>query len=130
MTLQASNKSAALNELYSRIMQIAGAMGGTASQSSVSISMPSAMVVAPRGEHVPALYVEMPNGFRVEFTPSLPLNTPFVLSVQVRRTHHGLPKNGWMFNFCPDGWRRTLAPLSDDEIRECLTPDGPMPAVY
>jgi len=39
------------------------------------------------------------------------------LSVRAVRTHAGLRKNDWTLNFGPDGWRRTQAPLLDDEIR-------------
>jgi hypothetical protein len=124
------DKSAELNELYSRVTQIAETMGGAAVQRSVRVSMVGAMVAAPRSEDVPALHVDMPDKFRVEFTPFQPLNTPFVLSVTVLRLHFGSPKNGWALYFGPDGWRRTQTPLSDEEIRECLRPEGPRPALY
>jgi hypothetical protein len=61
------NKSAALNDLYSRITRIAEAMGGAVSRSASSRSFPSAMVAVPRSEEVPALHVEMPDSFQVDF---------------------------------------------------------------
>jgi hypothetical protein len=125
-----SDKSTALNELYCRITQIAEAMGGRVFPIKSSLPFPSATVAAPRFEDVPALQVDMPNDFRVEFVPSYPLSFPSDLSMRAKRTHGGLRKNDWHFNFAQDGWRRTQAPLSDDEIRVCLTPERPSPASY
>jgi hypothetical protein len=126
----ASDKSRALNELYCRITQIAEAMGGRVFPIESSLSFPSATVADPRFEDVPALRVDMPDDFRVEFVPSYPLSFPSDLSMRAKRIHGGLRKSDWHFNFAPDGWRRTQAPLSDDEIRVCLTPEGPRPASY
>jgi len=129
MTLT-GDKSAALDELYRRITRFAEVMGGTASRTVLSVSVPVAMVSAPRSEDAPALVAEMPGNFRVDFAPSFPLSIGNALSVRAVRTHAGLRKNDWTLNFGPDGWRRTQAPLSDDEIRACLTPEGPRPAAY
>ena len=49
MTLT-GDKSAALDELYSRITRFAEVMGGTASRTVLSVSVPAAMVSAPRSE--------------------------------------------------------------------------------
>ena len=117
------DKSTALNELYSRITQIAEAMGGRVSRIKPSVSFPSAEGAAPRIEDVPALCVDMPDNFQVEFAPSYPLSLPSDLLVRAKRTHGRLRESDWHFNFAPDGWRRIHAPLSDDEIRECLTPE-------
>lgn len=131
MTQQTSgNKSVALYELYSRIMQIAEAMGGTASPHAVIRSVPGAMMAGPRGADVPALRVEMPDSFQVDFAPPYPLSTGSALSVQATSTHCGLRKTDCSFSFGPDGWRRTQAPLSDDEVRAFLAPEGPPLTVH
>jgi hypothetical protein len=122
------NKTAALDELYNRITHVAVAMSGSASRAMSSLSLPSAMVAAPRTEDAPTLHVKMPNRFEVEFTPTHPLNVGNALSVQARRTISGARKSDWMLSFGPNGWQRTQVPLSDDEIRACLTPEGPPPA--
>jgi len=128
--LTVSDKSAALGKLYDRITRVAEAMGGTASHQVLALTVPGQMTVGYQSENVTALCAEMPNSFRVDFAPSFPLSIGSALSVKARRTHAGSPKNEWGFNFGPDGWRRTHTPLSDDEIRACLTPEGPRPAVY
>jgi hypothetical protein len=130
MDTQFLQKSAALDQLYGRITEIAGAMGGTAVRILEPLSFPNAMVDTPRRENAPALHVDLPDDFRVEFAPSFPLSIGSALSVSAVRTHAGGRKTDWAFNFGADGWRRTQVPLSDDEIRACLTPEGPRPAVY
>jgi hypothetical protein len=132
MTRQASvNKSVALEELYSRITRIADELSGTASRTSPRHFLPSAVVAEPVSEAVPALRVEMPDSFQVDFAPSYPLGTPGnALSVEARRTHHGARKSDWRFNFGAAGWQRTQTALTDDEIRACLTPEGPPPAIW
>ncbi len=130
MTLTAGgDKSAALDELYGRITQIAGAMGGTTSRSLSSLAFPSAMTASPRTEDVPSLCVKMPDKFQVDFAPSNPLSIGNALSVKAARTLGVSRKSDWIFSFGPKGWQRTNTPLSDDEIRACLTPEGP-PPVY
>lgn len=131
MTQQTNDgKFAALNELYSRITRIAEAMGGTASPVVLGLSLPSAVVATPRSEDAPALGVEMPGGFQVDFAPAHPLSIGNALSVRARRTHRGGRKNDWIFTFIQDVWRYSQNPLSDEEIRKCLTPDGPPPPSY
>jgi hypothetical protein len=127
MTQQTSgNKSAALDELYSRITRIADEMRGTASRTSPRHFLPSAVVDEPVSEAVPALHVEMPDSFQVDFAPSYPLSTPGnALSVRAVRTHHGARKSDRTFIFGANGWQ-----ITDDEIRACLTPEGPQPAIY
>ncbi len=130
MDPQFLQKSAALDQLYGRITEIAGAMGGTAVRILEPVSFPNAMEDTPRRENAPALHMDMPDDFRVEFAPSFPLSIGNALSVRAVRTHGGGRKNDWTFTHSPDGWRRTQAPLSDDEIRACLKPEGPRAAVY
>lgn len=117
-----SDKTTALDELYCRITRVAEAMGSHATIMRTSVSFPCTAVAAPSVEDDPALRVEMPDDFQVEFAPSYPLSFPSTLSVRAKRTHARLRKSDWHFNLGPDGWRRTQAPLSDDEIRMCLTP--------
>lgn len=130
MTQQTDDKSAALDELYKRITRIAAEIRGVANLTIVPISVDSIRVAAPRSVDVPALHVEMPNGFRVEFTPTSPLNIPFILSVRIRQTHHGYLKSSSNLNLRENDWYATHAPLSDDEIRALLTPDELPPAIY
>lgn len=125
-----SEKLVALNALYGRIASIAAAMGGRATESSVSLSTPSVMVASPRTETTPSLVVEMPGSFRVDFAPTHPLTIGNALAVRALRTHEDQRKTDWQFNLGADGWQRTQAPLSDEEIRQCLTPEGPRPAIY
>lgn len=125
-----SDKVTSLNELYLRVTQVAEAMGGRVSPNTSSLSFPSATLAAPRVEDAPALRVEMPEDFKVEFAPSYPLSFPSNLSVRAKRTHGGRRINDWHFNLAPDGWRRTQVQLSDDEIRLCLRPEGPKPTSY
>jgi hypothetical protein len=48
------DKTAALDELYNRISQVAVAMGGSASRNPKSLSLPSTMVATPTTENAPA----------------------------------------------------------------------------
>jgi hypothetical protein len=121
-------KSTALDSLYSRIERIAYAMRGRMTRSIRERSIPSVMVAVPRSEGVPTLLAEMPDSFEVEFAPPYPLSIGNVLLLRAKRIHYRSPKTDWQFTFGPDGWRGTQAPLSDDEIRVCLTPEGPRPA--
>ena len=130
MVLTMGDKFALLNDLFNRIAQIAGAMGGDAIRDNLPVSHMNMTVAEPHSEDVPALRVEMPNGFCVEFVPSGPLSTPYVLSVNVRRTHQGFPKTGSSMNFVNDAWHMGQTALSDDQIRVWLTLDGPPPAAY
>jgi hypothetical protein len=123
-------KTVALEALYARIEGIAKAMGGTASRVSVRLSLPSAMTATPQSDDAPALVVEMPDNFGAEFAPSNALRVGNALTVRVVRTHEGLRKTDWQLNFVSNGWQRTQMQLSDDEIQECLTPDGPKPAYH
>jgi hypothetical protein len=122
------DKFAALDELFRRIGPIAEAMGGAPNVARASVLPMSATVDEQRPEVVPKLDAEMPDGFVVEFTPSGPLSTPYVLSVNVQRAHQGYAKTSSSINFLDGAWRMGQTPLSDDQIRAWLTLDGPPPA--
>ncbi len=123
-------KVVALDALYTRIADVAKAMGGTASKVSTRLALPSAMTATPQSDDAPALIVEMQDNFRTEFAPSNALRIGNALTVRVVRTHEGMRKTDWHFNLALDGWQRSQTPLSDDDIRQCLTPEGPKPAFY
>ncbi len=120
---------AALRGLYERVAEIAKGMGGKTreggSRSSRNVDVP-----LPRSEDVPALELEMPDSFHVEFAPLNPLGMGNVVSARARRTHHGGGKRDWTFNCVQGVWRIGQNPLSDEEIRRCLTPEGPRPITY
>ena len=131
MTLMNVNdKAAALGKLYNRVMRIAKEMGGTSTLRVRALTVPGQMTAAHLSENAPVLIAEMPDDFQAEFAPSFPLSIGSALSVRINRLHAGYPKNEWAFNYSPDGWRRIQALLSDEEIRACLTPEGPRPASY
>jgi hypothetical protein len=117
------DKAAALDSLYSQIEPVVEAMGGSAFRSGVGRGFPGPMVATPRSEEVPALNVEMQGEFRLEFAPRYPLSIGNAVSVHVSRSHPGVVEDDWNFNFGPSGWYRTQPPLTDDEIRTCLTPN-------
>jgi hypothetical protein len=131
MTLMTVNdKTSALGKLYERVTRIAEAMGGTASHEVWALTVPGQMTAGYQSENAPVLCAKMPDSFQADFAPSFPLSIGSALSVRAMRTHAGGRKTDWTFNFGPDGWHRTQDPLSDDEIRTCLTPEGPRPASY
>ncbi len=119
---------AALQGLYKRITEVAKSMGGTA-MNRVASRRVTVNVAIPRSDDVPALNVEMPGGFQIEFAPPNTLSGGNALSVQARRIHHGGRKNDWTFNFLQGAWLVGETNLSDEEIRRCLTSEGP-PALY
>ena len=127
MAIVSEEKSAALDLLYARISRAAEAKGGRTSPYLTAIAFASAVVAIPTTEAVNALHVEMSDGLRVELTPANPLSIGNVVSVRAVRTHAGGRKNDWTFNFVNGEWRTAQGPLSDDEIRKCLTPEGPPP---
>lgn len=123
--MASNDKSAALLSLYGSVGPIAKKMGGASTVVGVPASFKSLTLDEPLTEDVPALHVEMPDGFRVEFTPSGPLNTPYPLSVNIRRIHRGAQKNSTSTTCVNCAWRTGQSPLSDDQIRAWLTIDGP-----
>jgi hypothetical protein len=127
MAIVSEEKSAALDLLYARFSRTAEAMGGKAAPRLGAIAFRSAEVAIPQTEAVNTLLVEMPDSFQVELTPAHPLSIGNVVSVQAVRKHRGGRKTDWGFNFVNGEWRASQEPLSDEEIRKCLTPEGPPP---
>ncbi len=129
MAIASKEKTAALDLLYARVSRAAETMGGKAALHLAAIAFRSAEVAIPQTVAVNALLVEMPDNFQAELTPAHPLSIGNVVSVRAVRIHGGGRRNDWTFNFVNGEWRVTQSPLSDDEIRKCLTPEGP-PAIY
>jgi hypothetical protein len=125
--MNADDKGRALGILYDRVARVASTMNGKPYRSVEQLSLPAATVAAPHGEDVPTIRVAMPNGFEVEFCPTFPLSIGNALSVRAKRIYGGQPKKDYTFVFGPNGWTRGAGPLSDDDVRSCLTPDGPPP---
>ncbi len=123
-----NDKAAALGKLYDRVTRIAKEMGGTATHQVWALTVPGQITAAHQSENAPVLIAEMPDDFRVEFVPAFPLSIGNALSVRIKRLDAGYPKNEWAFNYSPDGWRRTQALLTEEEIRACLTAEGPRAA--
>lgn len=105
----------ALHDLYKRIAEIARSMGGTASEG-IAPRRRTIDVAEPRDASVPALFVEMPDAFHVEFAPPDVLR-PGALFVSVRRFHHRGTKDAWMLNVMQGNWQYAQKPLSDEDIR-------------
>jgi hypothetical protein len=122
------DKATALDSLYNHVARVAITMNGKPHRSVGHLSLPAAMIAEPRGEDVPTVRVTMPNAFEVELCPTFPLSAGNALSVRAKRIYRGQPKNDYTFVFGPSGWTRGAGSLSDDDIRSCLTPDGPLPA--
>lgn len=121
-------KAAALDELYSRITRIAKEMGGTASPRTSTVGFSAASVPSSRSEDAPALRVLMSDGFQVDFAPLQPLRIGNALSVRATRTTPQGRLTDWSWNLGLDGsWQGAKGPLTDKEIRDCLTPKGPPP---
>lgn len=129
MAIVSEEKIAALDLLYARFSRAAIAMGGKATPRLDAIAFRGAEAAIPQTEAVNALLMEMPDCFHVELTPAHPLSIGNVVSVRAVRKHRGGRKTDWGFNFVDGEWRAAQGALSDDEIRKCLTPEGP-PAIY
>ena len=120
-------QKAALRNLYDRTKQIAKSMSGTFMEMEVGSSLPDQMLDGPSSLGVPALRVELANGYVVDFKPALPLGFGNALTVSARGTlPSGLSKDVG-FSFVNDEWRFGGQILSDELIREYLTPKGPVP---
>jgi len=126
--MNADEKAIALGNLYDHVQRVAVRMNGRASRDVEHLALPAAMRAEPRGENVGTVCVAMPNGVEVEFCPTVPLSSGNALSVRAKRIYRGQPKSDYTFVFGPSGWTRGADPVSDDDIRSCLTPDGPIPA--
>jgi len=127
MSIMSEEKLAALDLLYARFTRVADEMNGEAIPRLGAMAFRSAEVAIPQTEAVNELLLKMPDNFHVELTPSHPLSVGNVVSVRAVRTHAGGRKNDWTFNFVKGEWRTSQEPLSNDEIRKCLTPEGPPP---
>ena len=119
----------ALRGLYECIAEVAKSMGGIVRER-VSGFRRNVDVPFPRRENILTLEVEMPDSFHVELAPSNTLGGGNVVSVRARRTHYGGLKNDWTSTFVHGVWRMGQNPLSDEDIRRCLTPEGPRPIAY
>src|SRR5580698_10362 len=121
-------KIIALDALHSHVTRVAESMGGKARRDTTLVGVPGAAIAEHRTESVPYLRVAMPRDFVVELLPSNSLSLPYALSVRVVRTHNGGRKSDWQFIHGPDGWRRSQDHLlTDEDVRKCLTPEGPPP---
>jgi hypothetical protein len=123
--------NAALETLYARVTRIAEDMKGTVTTTTESRSFEAAIVEPPKSENVRGLHVEMPGGFQVDFAPSRALGAPGnVLPVKAKRYLGGSRTDDWDSIFVQGEWQFAGKPVSDDDLRACLTPRGPKPAVY
>ncbi len=127
MSIVSEEKRAALELLYARFTRVGNEMHGETTPRLGAIAFRSAEVAMPQTEAVNELHLKMPDHFHVELAPSHPLSVGNVVSVRAVRTHAGGRKNDWNFNFVNGEWRTSREPLSNDEIRMCLTPEGPPP---
>ncbi len=126
--MNADDKATALKNLYDHVARVAVTINGKPYRAVEHLNVPAAMAAEPRGEDVPTVRVTMPNGFEVEICPTQPLSLGNALSARAKRTYRGQPKSDYTFVCGPSGWTRGAASLSDEDIRSCLTPDGPLPA--
>jgi len=121
-------QKAALRNLYGRIKQLAKIMNGTYTETELPSSLSEQMSDSPGNLSVTALHAELPNGLVVDFKPQNPLGIGNALSVNARRI---LPGSGTLtdigFSFVNGEWQSGGKTLSDEAIRECLTPRGPVP---
>ncbi len=117
-----------LRDLYERIKQIAKSMNGTSNEMEAHSSLPDQMCDGPTNLSVPTLHVDMPNGYVVDFKPSLPLGFGNAISVLARRTLPIGVLSDIGFSFVNGEWQSGGKPLPDEVIRACLMPKGPVPA--
>jgi hypothetical protein len=124
------DRIAALKNLYARIKQVAKAMGGTATEAPLSLRLQSECGETPSSEDVSELHVAIGDSFQVKFCPSPLSNLGNTFSVTAWRVQGGFVMDSQPFSLRQGEWRRTQSPLSDDEIRKCLTPQGPKATVH
>ncbi len=117
----------ALGNLYNRIEQITNDMNGTSEEMNVPKSLPSQMCDGPSSQSVSALRVKLPGDLTVDFTPKYPLGSANALWVPAKRTCRSGILSDMLFSFVGEEWRSDGKALSDEMIRECLTPKSPPP---
>jgi len=121
-------QEAALRNLFERIKQIVKSMNGSSEEMKVSSSLPEQMCDGPSNVTVTTLHVELPSGLMVDFKPQNLLGIGNILSVNARRM---LSERGTFgdigFSFVKGQWQSGRGILSDEMIRECITPKGPVP---
>jgi hypothetical protein len=101
-------------------------MGGNSYRGESDVAFETAMVFLPRTEHAPSLHVEMSSGLVADFAPSRPLSVESVLLVQARRWLHVSRIADRAFTFLNGEWLYISQPLTEDQIRQCLTLEGPL----
>lgn len=124
--LTLGDKRAALDGLFGRIAPIARAMGGKSYPGESYVAFEADVALSPRTEAVPSLHVEMVNGLVADFGPSRPLRGDGVLLVQARRWFHVSRIADRTFNFSNGEWQTVGRPLTEEQIRHCLSLEGPL----
>jgi hypothetical protein len=103
-------------------------MNGTYTEMALPSSLSYQISDGPSNMSITGLHVELPNGLVVDFKPQNPLGIGNALSVNARRI---LPRSGTLtdrgFSFVNEEWQSGGRTLTDEAIRECLTPKGPVP---
>ena len=122
--LSVSDKGIALDELYGRIAPVARAIGGKSYYGESEVAFEPAMVFLQRRQRAPSLHVEMSSGLVADFAPIRPLCADSVLSVQGRRCLRVSRKADWVFSFLNGEWLCVNRPLTEQQIRQCLTLEG------
>lgn len=124
--LSVCDKRDALDQLFRHIAPVARAMGGKAYLGESDVAFETATAFSPRTEPVPSLHVEMSSGLVADFAPSRPLSVEDVLLVQARRWLHVSRIADWAFSFSNGEWLYMCQPLTEGQIRQCLSLGGPL----
>jgi hypothetical protein len=114
-----------LQLFFERVTQIASQADGVVEARWLTRPLEAAIVAQPQAEDVPSLQVAMPTGLQVEFASAHALSAGDVLTVEAKRSVNGHPKDNRYFNHVQGEWRQGLKPLSDDDILQFLTLNGP-----
>jgi hypothetical protein len=101
-------------------------MGGKSYHGETDVALETTMVFPPRTERAPSLHVEMPSGLVADFAPSRPLSVESVLLVRARRWLHVSRIADQAFTFLNGEWLYIGRPLTEDQIRQGLTLEGPL----
>lgn len=120
-------QEAALRDLYERVKQMAECMNGTSTEAAIPSALPDQMCDGRSNLEVTVLHVEVPNGLMVDFKPQNPLGLGSALSVLARRSLPSGVLSDIGFSFVNGEWQSVGKTLTDEVIRECLTPKGPVP---